>query len=115
MFCCVARDTRVAKLERVPVEDLVKRVVLWETFVFDVKELPSKVGFDAGVPWGIVPCDVALACGFSSVFGWVVRCMLVCSCIHFHQVLSGKGDGFENYLAGLDARQSLVNVFWGVL
>ena len=32
---------RIAKFERVPVEDLVKWVILRETFVNDIEELPS--------------------------------------------------------------------------
>ena len=75
-----------------PVEDLVKWVILRETVVNDVEELPSYVGFDAGVPWGVVPSDFPdFSCGFSSVLGWVVGCMLVCSCIRFHLVLFGMG------------------------
>ena len=41
-----------------PVDDLVKCVILRETFVHDVEELSSYVGFDAAVPWGVVPGDV---------------------------------------------------------
>ena len=44
-----------------PVEDLVKWVILRETVVNDVEELPSYVGFNAGVPWGVEPGDVSLA------------------------------------------------------
>ena len=44
-----------------PIEDLVKWVVLREAFINDVEELPSYVGFDAGVPWRVVPGDVSLA------------------------------------------------------
>lgn len=38
-----------------------KWVVLREAFINDVEELPSYVGFDAGVSWRVVPGDVSLA------------------------------------------------------
>ena len=41
------------------VEDLVKRMLFWETFVHDVEEFPSQVGFDSRIPRSVVPCDVA--------------------------------------------------------
>lgn len=63
---------RVATFERVPVEDLVKR---WS----------SMGGCTKWCFFGDFPC------GFSSVFGWFVGCMLICRCIRFHQVLFGTG------------------------
>ena len=41
------------------VEDLVKGMLLWETFLHDVEEFPSQVGFDWRIPRRVVPCDVA--------------------------------------------------------
>ena len=41
------------------VEDLVKRMLFWETFVHDVEEFYSQGGFDSRVPRRVVPCDDA--------------------------------------------------------
>ena len=41
------------------VEDLVKGMIFWETFVDDVDEFSSQVGFDSRIPRRVVPCDVA--------------------------------------------------------
>ena len=49
-----------------PVDDLVKCVILRETFVHDVEELSSYVGFDAAVQWGLyqVMFFGDFSCGF---------------------------------------------------
>lgn len=36
-------------------------VILRETFIDDVEKLLSYVGFDAGVPWGVVPGGASFA------------------------------------------------------
>ena len=41
------------------VEDLVKGMLYWDTFVHDVEEFYSQVGFDSRSPRRVVPCDVA--------------------------------------------------------
>ena len=41
------------------VEDLVKGMLFWETFVHDVEEFYSQGGFDSRVPRRVVPCDGA--------------------------------------------------------
>ena len=41
------------------VEDLVKGMPFWETFVRNVEEFPSQVAFDSRIPRRVLPCDVA--------------------------------------------------------
>ena len=58
-------------------------MILKETFIDDVEKLLSYVGFDAGVPWGVVPGGasfaVTLAVSWRCLGGlWVVGCMLIC-------------------------------------
>ena len=50
------------------VEDLVKGMLFWETFVHDVEEFPSQVGFDSRIPRRAVPCDVAGSLAVLCVF-----------------------------------------------
>ena len=39
------------------VEDLVKVILFWETFVHDVEQFSSQDGFDSRIPRRVVPCD----------------------------------------------------------
>ena len=57
------------------VEGLVKGMLFWETFVDNVEEFPSQVGFDLGIPRRAVPCDVAGSLAIlcvCAVLQWVI-------------------------------------------
>mgnify|MGYP000173398610 FL=1 len=56
------------------VEDLVKRMLFWETFVHDVEEFYSQVGFDSLISRRVVPCDMA---GFLVLY-FVCLCLTTC-------------------------------------
>jgi len=91
-IACWIWRARIAKFELVPVEDLVKRVVLR-------KHLSAMLRNFLGWFWcwsSMGGCTKwcffgNFSCGFSLVFGWVVGCMLICRCIRFLQVLFGTG------------------------
>lgn len=60
------------------VEDNVEWAILGETFINDVEELFSYVGFDAGVPWEVVPGGVSLAVSLAVSWWCLGELWVVC-------------------------------------
>ena len=84
------------------VKDLMKGMFFWETFVHDVEEFPSQVGFDSRIPRSVVPCDVAgsltVLC-VCAVLRWIVGEFKVVSAFVWCFLI--RRNGFvENLLGG---------------